>query len=239
MTVKADNLRGLFAICEGPVSVNINPHKTSYRSVVDHLPELEERNRGVIKAADKLEMLHRDKIVNIQFTPNLPGMVYDIYAGSVEMAAFRAFALAKQIMGKEDFCIDENPVNLTGLLEELGNLCKAEIHLDLNEFKSDKWGESKDHGKIRTLDDWFAFEKEINPDDYIPDEDGDVVYPEQLVNQVIRDGNMLEIHFYPSTPVGYYSFFNSDYGNVLETAITIAKREDVECLLSNKSTEDL
>lgn len=225
MTVKVDNLRGLFDICEGHVSVNINPHTTSYQKVKEYLVEQGRHNRGAIKAADQLDMVHRDKIVHIKFLPHYPGMEFNIYAGSVEMAAFRAFALAKQIMGKEDFTVDNGLVDLTDLLEDLGNTCKAEVHLDLNEYKSDKWGYSEHHGKVRTLDDWFAFEKELYPEDYEPDADGDVTVPETLVNQVIRDGNLLEVHFYPNTPVGFYSFFNSDYKNVLETALQIAKRE--------------
>lgn len=224
MTIaKNDNLLGLLRICEGAVSVQINPQRCGSHSVIEWISGM--RAARIIPSAEKVEMIEAGKVVWITFYLDRFGSPYEIFGATVQQVAFRAFALAKQVLGKTGFTFEYEEHNVTALLEELGEVCKDEVMFDMNDFKTTGWGPATEANMDRRAEHWFNFEKEISPEAFEPDKDGDVAYPPELVKQMVDANTIFDCHFYPTSSVGYYRLLHCNASAILHHSVTLAKAD--------------
>lgn len=217
-TFVPDDLLGLFSICTGSVSVQLNPHRCAGHTVTQWAEGPFE-----ILPVEKEEMIKADRVIVCGFYLDKFGTEHQVYGGSVKDAAARAYKLAKNLSAQSEFSYRLGRENVTALAEALGEACVGEVDIVMNDFKTREWGLVGQQNVDRTLADWFAFEKEINPDDYENPESNDVAFPEALVNNIIAEGTVFDVQFYPVTSVGSYRLLHSEAEGVLKRALDIAK----------------
>lgn len=74
-------------------------------------------------------------------------------------------------------------------------------------------------------DHYDSVEKEIEEINEILDMAKDDPLPKEVAEGMIRTGNVIKLHFYPDTPIGFYCVYHYDIDKALDEAL--------ECLRAN------
>lgn len=225
MTSKTDNLLGLFTICTGYVALTGNYHKDDNKTVQEWIHGY--RHAHEITAEEKAEMVELDQVITIDFWLDRFGERYTCFGGSVEAAATRAFERAKVLTEKTDFTFMLGKINLTEAVELLVKICAKSVDLEYNQYKSTNWGYHGTQGEDRTAADYLAFLKDTDPEDFVPDADGDVVFTQEVCEKMVETGEVFELRIYPHTTIGSYSYLHHDIGFIVYGALVTVKDENL------------
>jgi len=90
-------------------------------------------------------------------------------------------------------------------LQQIQQKCKCSINLSINDYRNYYQSIRKGIDEInRMLEDW-----------------GDDLLSEEMINKMIEHEMIVELCFYPDTPVGSYNIFHYDIEQALEEALRI------------------
>ena len=92
-------------------------------------------------------------------------------------------------------------------LKELISKCKAEVCITVNEHKS----------AYKDVISYFTCESYTNPE--LLEEIGEDVY-----QRMVETDTIIEIQFYPDTPVGFYRVYHYDLEKAIEIALETLKQ---------------
>lgn len=93
-------------------------------------------------------------------------------------------------------------------LEELIKKCKCGVFLSINEHKDYYDTEEQRIKEINDRD----FAQNGQQKDYKPEID------KELADRMIKEKIIVELHFYPDTPIGFYKIYGTSVEEVLEKA---------------------
>lgn len=93
-------------------------------------------------------------------------------------------------------------------LDNLARLCKASVHVTYNEHTTN-YESVEEYVRWRITSPGGNFEEEK---------------PEDL-DKMIKDNKVVEVQFYPHTPIGHYVLLGYDLEKLLDEAIKIAQEE--------------
>jgi len=208
-TASQDPLFALYKVCQGNIDIDINGNRVSYQSVLEEIesfPHIYDSVSEDVKAA----MIAADTMVAIDFRPARGALYLTAHGADVKSAAATALAKAQEVLGW-DGVIEYPAENVTALLQELSDLCKASVEFRLNAFKG-AFDQMNVRGPIydATAVQFFAEEELQDPRRFKPDAAGWCeVTPEDRKIMEEKD-EVLEVQFYPHTPVGFHSWYGVD-----------------------------
>lgn len=96
-------------------------------------------------------------------------------------------------------------------LKRLLEICKCGVYLTINQHRD----------YYESVEDFFIGPKQ--------DEKLDMDDPEDLeaFDRMKSANNVVELHFYPNTPISFYDIFDSDIDKVLDRAFAVLVRDNV------------
>lgn len=219
-----DPLATLLAVCNGSVTVMINEHRTSHESAAEYLEWLHDKNK--IPRVVKEAMATANHMVRIQHDPGHCGVTIDAWGTSVTEAAVAALEDCMRVLRAEHMEAAVHSVNWTELMEELGKTCKHEVQFEYNAYKANTWGYCGTESLNRSVAEYLAFMRDTNPGPFLEDEHGPAEISVELAGNIITQGTMFELFYYPSNSVGYYAGYSAaDPGPMLVDAVKTAKTE--------------
>lgn len=219
-----DPLATLLAACNGSVTVMINEHRTSHETAAKYLEWLHDKNR--IPRVVKEAMATANHMVRIQHDPGHCGVTIDAWGASVTEASVAALEDCMRVLRAEEMEASVHPVNWTELMEELGKTCKHEVQFEYNAYKANTWGYCGTESLNRSVAEYLAFMRDTSPGPFLEDEHGPAEISVELARDIITQGAMFELFYYPSNSDGYYAGYSAvDPGPMLEDAVKTAKAE--------------
>jgi len=232
MGIKIDYLRLLYAICKGKISVNANDHRDVYDTVEEQLAGLAKHNPEAVAAITpevRAEMVATNTLIRVDLVPNNPEDQEEelcFIGATLEKVLEVAYERMKELRIKGCAAWAVDGANWTDTLAELIATAKCSVTLDINPFKAKHWDIEKQcavydmHAK-EYLRDLLV----MNPDRFEADEDGDAEITPGLGQQMVDRNEVFELSFYPSTPIGFYTFMHVDLPGMLDGALTLCKKD--------------
>lgn len=95
----------------------------------------------------------------------------------------------------------------TRLLTKLIGKCKASVIVTANEHRDN----------YQTVEDYFNEIEQQRDDDLR----GDI--ETEVYNKMVKTDTIIEVHFYPNTPIGFYQVFHYDVELALKEALKISE----------------
>lgn len=220
--LKTDPLLFLYRSCRGAIHVDINDHTSGYQGAIDTIRD--KRRQLANFQIDKdvyAEIEEANTLAEVRVNPTPDAAVVSFYGATFTLACHRALKHLADL-GVLVEKVEPFEVNLTEKIEELADICNAAVHLDINTYKNPKyWSiEKQDWMSGATAKTFLDDEREGDPDLFV--KGGDFGSPEVCAIMIERD-EVMNIHFYPNTPVGFCSWYHTELDEMLVTGIRVAK----------------
>ncbi|MNG47021.1 hypothetical protein D3C79_48880 [compost metagenome] len=217
-----DPLWDLLCLTQGDVAVTINEHRVSHGQASVYLNTLPKTM--LIPAPDRAAMIEANTIVRVRHDPSHSGKVLDSWGATVEQAVQNALDTTLSIISKGVVVRSQDnlEVNHTALLQQLGGTCLHEVTLEFNPFKSLTWGICGTESLHRTVGDYIAFKREIQESVFQEDEHGPAEISQAMIVEMEAKASIIELYYYPTTTVGYYTEYGTNLAEMLEEALGCA-----------------
>jgi hypothetical protein len=220
--LKADPLLFLYRSCRGAIQIHINDHTACYHGAIDEIRDNQRRNKNFkIPKEIYKEIEEANTLGEVRINPTPDTEAISFFGATFTLACRRALDHLTEL-GLLAEKVEPFEVNLTEKIEELADICNAAVHLDISTYKTPKyWSiEKQDWMSGATAKTFLDDERDGDPDLFV--KGGDFGSPEVCAIMIERD-EVMNIHFYPNTPVGFCSWYHTELDEMLVTGIRVAK----------------
>lgn len=231
-TEPVDYLLALYEFCEGEIRIDINDHRTSYWTPAQEIQFREQKGADYSAVTKEMReaMQAAGTMAEITFFPKGRQESFRFIGPELHGVLKQAFDKMVEVLDTETFVWEDTKRNCTVMLAELGNTAKASVSLTLNEHKCKYWDVDKQaytyeataKDLMRDLESWDGDKfksTEHMGETYAPDISPDLrTHMEQL-------DEVLYLHWYPRTPVGFCSVYGWELEDMIADALESCKQE--------------